>query len=344
MLKPLHALTLIALLCGIRAASGDESQTIATPRFEEVKTHVLEWVAERKLDDRALVETIGRMWAHPEIRLPAADVFDRVIETFRLADPAAARFIEDCRLSDTSLTPPDAGLLDDPAHPEFYRTNLSQFYGIYLVHRQMYDEALAAFSKVDVSQSVDPPAFLFHLAVVQSELLMKAEGLATLEKLTKDTEAVPTRYSAVAELMIFELNALEEESMGEVAHRMKDVGRRLSLGRGGQQTQKKEEEIVVLLDEIIEKLEQANSGGGGGQGSGGNSNDPGGGAQDSVVKGSTAPGESDAKSLDKQAGWGALPDASVTRAKNLLKRDFPENYRRAIDAYFRKSARREAPE
>ena len=37
---------------------------------------------------------------------------------------------------------------------------------------------------------------------------------------------------------------------------MKDVERRLELGRGGQRVQKQEDEIVVALDAIIEKLEQ----------------------------------------------------------------------------------------
>jgi hypothetical protein len=203
----------------------------------------------------------------------------------------------------------------------------------------LYDEALPVFDLVQIDQSVDPPTAIFHQAVAQSELLMKTEGLATLEKLTKKTEAVPERYATVAELMRFKLAAIKDESLDEVAQRMRDVERRLSLARGGQKTQKKEKEIVTLLDTIIEKMEQS-QGGGGGQGNGGNTNQPGGGAQDSVIKGTTAPGETDDKNLKKQAGWGALPDAEVAKAKNLLKRDFPENYRRAIEAYFRKAAAR----
>ncbi|HUG18767.1 MAG TPA: hypothetical protein VMM56_07295 [Planctomycetaceae bacterium] len=339
MMKSLPIIATAAFLSTASVVAAAEVQTIATPRFDDVKAQALEWVAQQKIDDRTVLEPIGQLWAAPELKLPAAVVFDRVIETFRLADADSARFIESCRLTDNALTPPSAEVLESPRQNEFYRSNLAQFYGVYLVRRQMYDEALLAFAKVDLAQSVDPPAHLFHLAVAQSELLMKEDGLATLTRLRKETEQVPARYSMVAELMEFELNSLEEESMGEVAHRMKNVGRLLGLARGGQKTQKEEEEIVVLLDSIIEKMEQ-NNGGGSGQGSGGNTNNPGGGAQDSVIKGTTAPGNVDEKKLDKQAGWGALPDANVAKAKNLLKRDFPENYRRAIEAYFRKSAGR----
>lgn len=342
-MKSLQIFAMATLLLGTSMISAAELQSIATPKFDDVKARALEWVAQQKIEDQSALEPIGQLWASPEFKLPAAEVFDRVIETFRLADAESARFIESCRLTDSSLTPPSAEVLDNSQQPDFYRSNLAQFYGIYLVRRQMYDEALVAFAKVDLEQSADPPAHLFHLAVAQSELLMKEEGLATLARLTRETEEVPARYSMVAELMEFELKSLEEASMGEVAHRMKNVGRLLGLARGGQKTQKEEEDIVVILDAIIEKCEQCN-GGGSGQGSGGNTNNPGGGAQDSVIKGTTAPGNVDEKKLEKQAGWGALPDANVAKAKNLLKRDFPENYRRAIEAYFRKSAGRDISE
>jgi hypothetical protein len=256
-----------------------------------------------------------------------------------LIDPATNDFLTQCRLSIEPRQIPVSDLIDNAENSKFYRTNLTQFYAVYLVRMKLYDESLPYFDQLDLKYSADPPTALFHQAVAQSELLMKNEGLATIETLTKKTEAVPERYATVAELMKFQLASIKEESLDEVAQRMKDVKRRLSLGRGGQDTQKKEEEIVTLLDSIIEKIEQS-SGSGGGSGAGGNTNQPGGGSQESVVKGTTAPGEVDKKDLKKQSGWGALPEAEVTKAKNLLKRDFPENYRRAIEAYFRKSAGR----
>ncbi|MBD3673765.1 MAG: hypothetical protein HUJ26_09605 [Planctomycetaceae bacterium] len=320
-------------------ADAQELDLIETPRFEEVKTRVLDEVASRKIDNESVKTKVGEIWASPDAIPNSSEIFSRVMETFRVIDPEVDRFVSGCRLSSPAHDIPVPELLDDPRYSDFFRNNLTQFYAVYLVRKKLYDEALPYFDKLDLKYSADPPTALFHQAVAQSELLMKAEGLATIETLTKKTEAVPERYATIAELMKFQLAAIKDESLDEVAQRMKDVKRRLSLGRGGQQTQKKEEEIVTLLDSIIEKIEQSN-GSGGGSGSGGNTNQPGGGSQESVVKGTTAPGEVEEKDLKKQAGWGALPETEVTKAKNLLKRDFPENYRRAIEAYFRKSAGR----
>jgi hypothetical protein len=333
--------TLLALSFGASRSvfAAEELELIETPRFDDVKARTLDWVAERKVTDREKLKQVAAVWVTPETVPSATEMFDKVIQTFRLIDPATDEFVSACRLGVAAADVPSPELLDNEELSPFYRTNVAQFYAVYLVRNRLYDESLAIFELVQIEQSVDPPTAIFHQAVAQSELLMKTEGLATLEKLTKKTEAVPERYATVAELMRFQLASIKDESLDEVAQRMKDVERRLSLARGGQKTQKKEEEIVVLLDSIIKKLEQS-SGGGGGQGNGGNTNQPGGGAQDSVIKGTTAPGETDDKNLKKQAGWGALPDADVAKAKNLLKRDFPENYRRAIEAYFRKSAGR----
>ncbi|MDG2389821.1 MAG: hypothetical protein P8M30_10930 [Planctomycetaceae bacterium] len=324
---------------GIVAVRADELDLIETPRFGDIKTRILEEVALRKIADQAINQEVGQLWSSPDEVPPASEIFNRVITTFRLIDPAANDFLTKCRLSIQPRQIPVADLIDNTENSKFYRTNLIQFYAVYLVRMKLYDESLPYFDQLNLKHSADPPTALFHQAVAQSELLMKNEGLATIETLTKKTEAVPERYATVAELMKFQLASIKEESLDEVAQRMKDVKRRLSLGRGGQDTQKKEEEIVTLLDSIIEKIEQS-SGSGGGSGAGGNSNQPGGGSQESVVKGTSAPGEVDKKDLKKQSGWGALPEAEVTKAKNLLKRDFPENYRRAIEAYFRKSAGR----
>jgi len=338
-----RTLLLAAFLYGMNqhTLGAQDLDLIETPRFNEVKAKVLEEVAARQITDEETQRKISHLWVEPtEEALPAAELFHRVIMTFRLIEPAVDDLVSECRLSIPPREAPTGELLDNPDFSPFFRTNLSQFYAVYLVRMKLYDESLIHFDSLDLSLSADPPAALFHQAVAQAELLMKSEGLATIETLTKKTEAVPERYATVAELMKFQLASIKDESLDEVAQRMKDVKRRLSLGRGGQDTQKREEEIVTLLDSIIEKIEQS-GGGGGGSGSGGQTNRPGGGSQDSVVKGTTAPGDVDTKNLKKQAGWGALPEAEVTKAKNLLKRDFPENYRRAIEAYFRKSAGRQ---
>lgn len=331
-------LTVVSVSTALPGASAaDALELVAVPRFDDVKARTLDWLAQQPTQVDAVREQIGRLWVTPAAPPSAAENFDRVIETFRLADPSAAELIEGCRIGSTSITAPNAALLSAEGMNEFFRTNLALYLGRHLVQQRMLEEAIVAFERVDPASAVDPASYLFHLAVAQQQLLMKEDGLATLDRLLHHTEAVPARYAALGGLMEYELQALERESLDEVAARMKDIERRLALARGGPTTQKKEEEVIVLLDSIIEKLEQSSSSGQG-EGNGGNTNQPGQGAKDSVIKGTTAPGETDAKSLKKQAGWGALPDADQARAKQKMKNDYPEHYRRAVDAYFRKSA------
>ena len=55
-----------------------------------------------------------------------------------------------------------------------------------------------------------------------------------------------------------------------------------------------------------------------------------------------APGEVDKKKLNKQGSWGNLQDKPLDEAKNLLNRDFPSNYREAVEQYFKKLATKPA--
>src|SRR5690606_25036867 len=88
------------------------------------------------------------------------------------------------------------------------------------------------------------------------------------------TENVPESYAALIGLMRVDLEALEADSLDEIARLMRDVERRLGLARGGQRVQQREDEIVTKLDEMIKKIEeqmnQASSSSGGS--AGGNSN------------------------------------------------------------------------
>jgi hypothetical protein len=102
-----------------------------------------------------------------------------------------------------------------------------------------------------------------------------------------------------------------------------------------------QDKIVAGLDELIKKLE-AQQGGGGGGGAGSNSNESSSPADDSVIKGSTAPGETDPKKFSKEGEWGDLPAKQQAEAKNLINRNFPSHYGQAIETYFKKLAGRPA--
>jgi hypothetical protein len=197
---------------------------------------------------------------------------------------------------------------------------------------------------VDIKEAVDPACLLFHKAVAAQALLEIKPALESLDALLTRTENVPIRYSATAILMQAELQNLREKSLGEVAKLMSDSERRLDLGRAGEKVQGVQDRIIANLDELIKKLE-AQGGGGGGGGSGqNNSNQSGSPANDSQVKGSTAPGTTDPKKLSKEGAWGNLPEAEQAKAKNMIYRNFPSHYRHAIDAYSKKLAGRAAKE
>lgn len=326
-----------------RTVSGPaQVELVAPPSAESVRSRVLEWVALRPVADKSRLDEIGRLWSFGDALPTPAELFDRTIRTFCLADSQTTGFVDACHLQGAPLLPPEAALLSQDGENAFYTANLGLFYGRYLSHRQMYEEALGVLEKVPVADVVDPASVFFFRAVSQHHLLMKDEGLKSIEQLLKNTEDVPVRYSTLATLMQFDLEALQEKSLDEVSRKMTDVGRRLELGRAGQGVQKKEDEIIATLDEIIKKIEDQQGGGGGGSGQGGNTNRPGSPAQDSVIKGSTAPGKVDPKKLDAKSEWGDLPAKARAKAKDLISREFPAHYRTAIEEYTRKGANRPA--
>ena len=345
-------LLLVALAGSVRAdptaageprRSGDfTARTIgptARPSADSVRTRTLEWVAQRGVTDRVQLEEIGKLWAQSDQSLLSEVLFDLTIQSFALADQTTQTFVDACRLQHAPLMPPEAKLLEQADAGRYYFANMSLFYGRYLAHRQMFEEGLDVLEKAPLADVVDPASLLFFKAVCQHHLLLKTEGLATIEQLLKNTEGVPVRYSTVAALMQYDLESLRDQSLDEVARKMTDVERRLELGRTGQKVQKKEDEIIVTLDELIKWQEEQNGGGGGAGGQSNRSNSP---ANDSVIKGSTAPGKVDPKKFKNAAEWGDLPPKARAKAKDQIAREFPAHYRDAIDEYTRKAANRPA--
>ena len=312
----------------------------AAKSFDDVRTSALQWVAERKIKDQRVLESIGKIWGESSTAtVSATELLSRVLQTFRLADPESKRFIDRCSLVDAPLIPPRIKPLLDRDKSKFYQAHMSLFYGRFLAQTRMYDEALGVLGSLDAHTVVDPASCLFFTAVCQHQLLKKQAGLATLQRLLQDTEGVPVSYSTVASLMQYELKSLKEKSLDDIMRRMSDVERRLDLGRGGQKVQKREQEIIALLDEMIERMEQSGGGGGGGGASG---NQPSGPANDSSVGGQQGPGDVDRKNIGKRGLWGALPPKAEARVKQDAARKFPPHYREAIERYSRKLSNRRA--
>jgi hypothetical protein len=227
----------------------------AAPSAPEARDQALAWVAEQGVTDQAVLEAVAGVWTL-DGEVPAGrEVFDRVVQTLVLVDADAKRFVESCSLVNPPLVPPETkAVFEKPS--EFASGALRQFYATFLTERRMYDEALEQFAQLDPAKSLDPASYFYFKAVAEHQLLMKTEGLETVATLLGKVENVPVRYEAVASLMKHELEALQVDSLDEVARKMSDVERRLDLARAGEKVQKREDEIIATLDEIIEKLEQ----------------------------------------------------------------------------------------
>lgn len=319
---------------------------IAAPRPDMVQARVRDWMQSQKIVDAVKIAAVEDLWkANAGATPPAEVVLERVIQSFAIVHQPTADFLPQLMLPAAGLSPPEAqSLLSAKELGAFYQANFRVYFSKYLVHRDMYEEALETLEGVATADTVDPAGLLFYKAACQKALGLRDAGLSTLEQLLKRTEGVAPRYHSVATLMQYDLGNLEEKSLDDVSNKMSDVTRRLNLARAGQKTQKVEKEIVDLLDELIKKMEDQSSGGGAGSGQGkaGKGNQAINASQDSRVKGSTAPGEVDKKKPKAGANWGNLDDKERAKVKNLISRDFPAHYRQTIEEYFKKLATRDS--
>lgn len=332
------ALALLAAHCINCYGDGPVSvaASYAPMSFEDAKERTVRWASEFATEAQP-AEALERIWDDVERSRSGRDLHDVVVQSFAAVDPMTAEFLATLDPLSPPLVAPEPdevlGSSDDP----FFRTNLSMYVGRFLADAKLYEEAIEFFDEGDLSLAVDPATALFYRSVCEHQLLMKEEGLASLRKLLDESHAVPDSYIVVGRLMLAELNALEDDSLDEIAGLMRDVERRLTLARGGQRVQKKEEAITAKLDEMIKKIEEqmsqsSNSSGGGSGGQNQSSNPLG----DSIVKGSTAPGEVDEKDVRRAGGWGDLPPREREQAKNEIEKAFPSNYSRLINEYFLK--------
>jgi hypothetical protein len=337
--RPSIVAAAIVLTASASFAAAAEGTDLYAPRpADQVRQDLLHWLPRHGATNEKTVSHILELWAPAATPLPGRQVFERLIQSFSLADPSVRQFVEASQPGASFRSSPKPFLTHDESD-EFLTAHLRLFYARALTQERMFDEALAVFAKIDPAKVVDPATCLFYRAVCEHQLLRKTEGLATLDKLLHKTEGVAEPYAQVAALMQDELSALDDQSLSGVSRKMQDSERRLDLGRGGQRVQKVQDEIIESLDEIIKKkqaqLNQQQSQSQQRENNSNQSNNP---AQDSMLKGATAPGNVDKKNLKKRGTWGGLPAKQATEAESRLNREFPSNYRRAVEEYFKKLA------
>lgn len=333
---------MLILLCGglLVSTSHADDVVFAPQSATAVRDRVLNDLRGEKVADAVLM-AVDALWNEASAAATPEAVLSLAVKSWAEADPGLQELLAIGDLSDPAAVPKLTSVLERTGMNSYRQTNLRSYFGRAFAELRLYDEALDQFSAIDNAQLIDPAATFFFKAAAAQSLLQLEAAVQSLNLLLKNTQNVPPRYKTTAELMLAEIEGVEEKSLDAVARRMSDSERRLDLGRSGEQVQGVQERIIADLDELIKRIE-AQMGGGGGNGQGGKANEPSNPAQDSSVKGSTAPGEVDKKKFSKEGDWGNLPEKKQAEAKNIINRNYPSHYRQAVESYFKKLSGRPA--
>jgi len=289
------------------------------------------------------VAAVRESWPEQEPAEVAVDVLDQVMNSFSRIDARAATV----RQSVVDGRPASApavttiGWLTDPATDAFQREAVRLWLGRECVRHDRFDDGLAILADLDPTTSVDPAALLFHRAACQHWLLESDVAVESLDRLLERSGEIPVRYERVARLLRADIAALEDESLDHIARRMRDITRRLDLGRPGPKTLAVQDGVIDSLDKMIKAIEeqqqqqqsQSSSGAGGGGRSGNGTP-----MDDSRIAGGKGAGEVTKRDLGDSDGWGKLPAREREEALQQIGREFPAHYREAIEQYFKRLA------
>lgn len=327
----------------VEKQTGNEVTVLyAAPTSAELKSQLESWVADQKVKDPSQLKAIASQLVKLESALSAEEKLDIAIRIFSNIDRQAADLVRSNQFSDSVPQFSSPPLLTEGKAETFYLANLRYFIARNLTQFRLVDPALDIFNSINPEPLIDPAGYLFYKAVCEHRLLQKEACEKTLDQLLNRTQDVPERFTQVAVLMQADLASLKEESLDEISRKMSDVERRLELGNSGKKVQKVEDEIIASLDKLIKKMEDQSKNSPSAGAGGGNSKTPAAGADESRVKGEVAPGEVDKKKLSNNGGWGQLPPKKQASAKNIINRNFPSHYRKAIEKYFKKLAAEKA--
>ncbi len=310
------------------------------PAATTVRARMLEWIARRD-GDAATLAVARSLWN--DDRAPH-DVLDAAVETFALLDPRCAPIGNlakdprgDVAIDVGWLTAAAPSAADDPE--TFQRETLRLWLGRHFVRHDRFDEGLEMLSGMSVQDALDPAALLFHQAACSFWLLDADRAIDLLDQLLERAGEIPVRYERTARLLRADIAALEDDSLDHIARRMRDITRRLDLGRAGPKTRGVQDGVIASLDKLIAKIEEQqcqcqSSSGAGASGRGGNGSP----MDDSRIAEGKGPGEVKNRDLGDGEGWGNLPPHQREEALQQIGREFPPHYREAIEQYFKRLA------
>jgi hypothetical protein len=301
--------------------------------IEQIKERLQQWLTLSRADETTSKQAMD-LWSDRDQvgGLTAEQTLDLLIDSLAIADESVQQLVESCRSTGTRRSLDYEGVRSEA----FFRDHVTLYHARWLTQHRFYDEGIQMLEAIDPENIVDPASLFFYRAVCRLRLLKSPEAGDDIALLLNHTLDVPSRFRAVAEMMNEDV-LVSTEGLPQVARLMSDVQRRLDLGNSDDPVQKREDEVVAALDNLLEEMEkqkQQQSGDGQGQ-----QNQPGPqGAAQSAIKGSAADGEADRKDLTENGSWGMLDKQAETKARELIRQQFPPNFLDAISRYTRRIA------
>jgi hypothetical protein len=316
------------------------------PSYADVRMRVIEWLDAKVAAGTATVADVAAArdtWPEQQAADEWVDLLDHVIDSLSRIDPRCAALRRTAAAGRVAVepAPADVGWLADAATDVFERDAVRLWLGRERVRCDRFDEGLALLADLDPATAVDPASLLFHRAACQHWLLEADVAVESLDRLLERAGDIPVRYERVARLLRADIAALEDESLDHIARRMRDITRRLDLGRAGPKTMAVQDGVIDSLDKMIKQIEQQqqqqqsqSSSGAGGGGRSGNGTP----MDDSRIAGGKGPGEVTKRDIGDADGWGKLPPHKREEAMQQIGREFPAHYREAIEQYFKRLA------
>lgn len=301
-------------------------ETIAPADRPAAKARTLAALEASGIPLDSIAEEIDRLWSTDEPTLAAV-----ALSLSAGHEPAreAIQTIVPTRYQPWTLPT----VLEDAALDPFLRANLAVVLAQRLVQSEHFDEAIAVLQCSDPQEVVDPATYQFLTAVCSFHLGQRGAALDALAQLQR-IESVPERYYAMAAMMLLSLQQTEPESLSAIALEMRDVRRRLDLGKTDKQVQELEDNVLRQLDAMIAELEKQKQE----QQQSSNQLQPNSPAPESQPLGGQGEGNIDPKDFTKRSAWGNLPAKEREKALQEIGRDLPGHYRDAVEQYFRRLA------
>ena len=311
------------------------------PVVADYEQQLLSYLDQQQAND-ALREQVVKFWSDSAEQTRGPNLLSRILEVTSIIEPRIKELHQ--QLLDPTHVPSHPREIDwlTSDVPGWMQDTIRLACGRAFAQRRMYDESLEALAGLEVVQVCDPASLIFFRATCEHHLMKAEECVQNIELLLEREEELPARYVQLAKLMKSDIASLEEDSLDEVSRLMRDVERRLDLGRAGKRVRDEEEEIVDKLDKMIKKIEeqiqqqqQQQQ-----QQSGQQSQQQQGKPMDESQLGGPGggPGDVDQKNVGDRSGWGNLPPAQRQESLQRLTEELPSHYRSIIEGYFKQLA------